>query len=247
MPATVKITREEADLLLTALKVKKASSQTDEWVAKQLNKLADNLSQDQMDKVTDEEAKEVLDKVMEALADDHEIVLGGDGDEDEDAEVDTDADDEGDEEEEVDTDEEDAGDEEEEPKPKPKAKGKAKGGKKPAAKTPTKPVAKPAAKKGGKPATAKPAAKKGPGVIDTVIEQLQKATKKNPVLKDAIHTVLVKRFPDRDPASMKATLNAQVPTGLKTEKNIDVGAVDTPKGRGYYIQSLNGWKPRSAK
>lgn len=241
MPETVKITREEADLLLTALKVKKASSQTDEWVAKQLNKLADNLSQDQMDKVTDEEAKEVLDKVMEALADDHEIVLGGD-EEEESAEVEEDEDEEG--EAEVDD-----GEEEEEEKPK----GKAKGGKKPAkggkpAPKSVKSAGKPA--KGGKPAAkpvAKPAVKKGPGVIDTIIEQLQKGTKKSPTLKESIHAVLVKRFPDRDPGSMKATLNAQVPTGLKTEKNIDVGAVDTDKGRGYYIATLNGWKPRSAK
>ena len=222
MSEVVKIAREDADHLFSALKIKKAASQTDEWVQKALNSLADNLSEDQIAKVKDADAKETLDKVMTALADDQKIAVGGDEDPED-----------GEEESETETEDEEsefgdgADEDDEEPAPKKKAGTKASAAKKPAAKKP-------------------PAAKKGPGVIDTIIAELRKGTKKASVRKDAIHKVLVKAFPDRDPSSMKATLNAQVPTGLKTEKDIDVGSVPSEGGQGYYIVNLNGWKPRTA-
>lgn len=72
---------------------------------------------------------------------------------------------------------------------------------------------------------------KKPGVIATIIECLEGASSKKPIKKEAILKVLTKKFPDRNPNSMKATVSAQVPTGLKAEKNITVKKTD----EGYYI------------
>lgn len=97
----------------------------------------------------------------------------------------------------------------------------------PAAKTPAK---KPPAK-AGKPAAKEPAKAEKPkqaappkkvGVISTILECLAKAGKDKPVTKDEIVKVLVKKFPEREEKAMRSTVNSQVPSGLKTEKNLEL-------------------------
>lgn len=83
-----------------------------------------------------------------------------------------------------------------------------------------------------KKADSKPKAKKGPGVIATIIELLQAATKKKPITKDAIRDELVERFPERDGESMMRTINVQVPNRIKSDKGLTVVKTD----KGYYIE-----------
>lgn len=61
---------------------------------------------------------------------------------------------------------------------------------------------------------------KKPGVITAIIRCLREANEKSPTTKDAILKELVELFPDRAPAAMKSTISSQVPSGLKTEKNL---------------------------
>lgn len=122
------------------------------------------------------------------------------------------------------------GEEEEEPAPKVKP------GTKPAGKTPPKAAAEPA-KTGTKPA-AKPAPKaKGPGVIATIIGCLKTATAKKPVTKEQIVTKLVDTFPERVEKSMKSTVAAQVPSGLKNEKQIKC---ETDGKGGWWVTDSKG-------
>lgn len=87
-----------------------------------------------------------------------------------------------------------------------------------------------------KPAKKKDDAPKKPGVIATIIEQLKKGNKADPVTKDEILKVCVKRFPERQEAAMKSTINSQIPSGLKTEKNLEVKVVELKEGKkGYYL------------
>lgn len=66
-----------------------------------------------------------------------------------------------------------------------------------------------------KPAEAKPEEqKKQPGIIDTILECLTKASKDKPITKKAIFDVLKAKFPDRSETSMMSTVNHQVPTYL---------------------------------
>jgi hypothetical protein len=89
-------------------------------------------------------------------------------------------------------------------------------------------------KKGGKKGKEKGPAK--PGVIQTILECLRAASKTKPVTKDEIHKRLVKSFPDRKPDALKSTLSSQVPSGLRTEKNIEVTRVEMKGGKvGYYL------------
>jgi len=67
------------------------------------------------------------------------------------------------------------------------------------------------------------------GVIATIIECLNGATEKKPVDKPTILEGLVKRFPDRKAEGMMSTINIQVPSRLKTDKQIVVS-----KGEGGY-------------
>ena len=79
---------------------------------------------------------------------------------------------------------------------------------------------------------AAPTAKK-PGVIKTIIECLKGASAKHPITKDQIVVRLVKEFPERAEAAMRSTVNAQVPTGLKAEKDLVVQR--DPEGKGYWL------------
>lgn len=58
---------------------------------------------------------------------------------------------------------------------------------------------------------------KGPGVIATIAEMLQNSGEEG-ISKAAIVEELVKRFPDREEKSLKATVNVQVPARISKEK-----------------------------
>lgn len=68
--------------------------------------------------------------------------------------------------------------------------------------------------------------KKGPGVIQTIIACLRKASEKKPTTKDAILAVLVETFPEREEKAMKSTISSQIPSGLKVEKGLIVQSND---------------------
>lgn len=59
---------------------------------------------------------------------------------------------------------------------------------------------------------------KGSGIIATIVELLTNATAKTPMTKAKILATLVAKFPDRDEASMKSTINVQVPARISKEK-----------------------------
>jgi hypothetical protein len=98
-----------------------------------------------------------------------------------------------------------------------------------------KPKSKKKVAKGGKKGQAikKAESKNGKGVIGTIVECLQNASKDKPVTKEQILKKLVKEFPDREEKGMKATINIQVPSRLNSEK--DMGIVRHDDG-GYYIK-----------
>ena len=130
-----------------------------------------------------------------------------------------------DEEEDEEEDEEDEDDEEEEeeaPKKTPGKKTPIKG------KPPTKTSTSDSKTSGNKKSTGKkekksaPRKEAGSGVIATILEIVQAATSKKPVKKDEIHAKLVKRFPDRDPESLRTTINIQVPSRLNKEKDAGI-------------------------
>jgi hypothetical protein len=95
-----------------------------------------------------------------------------------------------------------------------------------------KPVAeaKPAKKK-----TVSTPSEKRPGVISCMIEMLRAADSKNPVTKAEILAELCTRFPERTESAMKSTLNMQVPSGLRTEKGLEVSSASTDNGKGYWL------------
>jgi hypothetical protein len=105
-------------------------------------------------------------------------------------------------------------------------------------KKPAKPAKKAGPKKGGKtPGKGEKKPVRKAGVISTIVECLSKATEKRPVTKEQILAVCVERFgpgteQNRRPESMKNTISAQVPTGLKIEKpHLTV----MKNGDGYYL------------
>jgi hypothetical protein len=102
----------------------------------------------------------------------------------------------------------------EEPEPVKPAKGK-KDAKEPEAEEdePKKP------KEKGK---APPKKAEGGGVIGTIVEVLSKATAKKPISKAQIADVLAAKFPDRTREAMLKTVNVQVPTRLRKEKNLNI-------------------------
>lgn len=77
---------------------------------------------------------------------------------------------------------------------------------------------------------------KRPGVIATIVALLARATETKPVTKSRILSTLVKRFPERGEDKMAATLNMQIPAGLRAEKGLEVHHND----KGY-------WLPTSSK
>lgn len=82
-------------------------------------------------------------------------------------------------------------------------------------------------------ATSRLARPKGKGVIATIIEVLESATKKKPATYAFIRDRLAKEFPDRPPAGMKSTVASQVPNGLWSEKKIKV---QTDGRGGFWIE-----------
>lgn len=103
--------------------------------------------------------------------------------------------------------EEDDDEEEEDEKPAPKK------GKKEA-------VPEKGMKKGKAAAPAKKAAEKakGPGIIATIVELIENASKKKGISKDEILEELEKRFPEKEASSMKSTINVQVPNRITRER-----------------------------
>lgn len=82
-------------------------------------------------------------------------------------------------------------------------------------------------KLGVEPVKPKPKAKKkkGPGVIASIVEFISE----KPVSKETILKKLTKRFPERNPDSMKKTINVQVPNRIKKEKNESLTKKDNGK------------------
>lgn len=85
------------------------------------------------------------------------------------------------------------------------------------------PVKKKAPKKAG--------GKKGPGVISSIAEFLNKTSAKKPLSKDEIVEKLVERFPDRSAESMASTVTIQLGGRLKKEKGLNINKND----KGYFI------------
>lgn len=83
--------------------------------------------------------------------------------------------------------------------------------------------------KGEKPEASKKAPK-GPGIIATIVECVEGASKKKGISKDEILKVLTKRFPEKEPDSMKSTINVQVPNRITRERF----KVEKTKDGGYY-------------
>lgn len=72
----------------------------------------------------------------------------------------------------------------------------------------------------------------GPGKIETIIKLLKAASKKNPITKDEILDELVKVFGEEDREKMKKTISLQVPTFLRSMKELDVQKNE----EGYWIK-----------
>ena len=72
---------------------------------------------------------------------------------------------------------------------------------------------------------------KGPGVIASIIEFLSAANAKRPLSKADLLAKLEARFPDRETTAMRRTINCQLPTRLRAEKELDVRKNDD----GYWI------------
>lgn len=103
----------------------------------------------------------------------------------------------------------------------------------------TKDALKEAATKGSKAKTSastKPEkqGKKKPGVIATIIAFI---SKKNPKTKAQILAKLTKKFPERDPEKMMKTINVQVPSRLRKDKELNVQKTD----KGYHVEP-GKWK-----
>ena len=74
--------------------------------------------------------------------------------------------------------------------------------------------------------------KKSGGVIACIVEAI--STK--PRSKKDLLEILVKKFPDRDEASMKKTIAVQVPNRIKKEKNDSIS--ETDKGKFYFKKTV---------
>lgn len=99
---------------------------------------------------------------------------------------------------------------------------KKKSGKK---KNPPKNPPKKAEKKAEKAKSSNAPTGKKPGVIATIVECLEK----KPCTHEQILAVLTKKFPDRNPDQMAATIKVQVPSRLRKDKGLKIDRDD--KGR----------------
>ena len=112
------------------------------------------------------------------------------------------------------------------------AKGKGKAAKKPATEEPA--TEEPTEEK-------KPAEPKKPGVIASILEVIQNS--KTPVSETQILAELVKRFPDKESASMHKTIKAQLggkeqPLRMESEKNVKFALSFTEAKEGEKAQRL---------
>lgn len=80
---------------------------------------------------------------------------------------------------------------------------------------------------------------KRPGVLAVLVIRLSDASEAEPVTKKQILATLVRAFPDRESAKMWATIQMQVPSGLKTEKKLILTSKEVSEGdkktKGYWI------------
>lgn len=100
-------------------------------------------------------------------------------------------------------------------------------------------IARPDPESNGEYKPAKKGAIKGVGVIATIAECLTSASERKPVTKAEVLDVLVKKFPDRPAASLKSTINHQIPSYLR-KAGFDVQKSD----KGYWAE---GEKEKPAK
>jgi len=64
------------------------------------------------------------------------------------------------------------------------------------------------------------------GVIASIIEFYKEASEKEPITAGQVLDKLAKRFPERDPNSMKKTINVQTVGRLKSERDLELHKVD---------------------
>lgn len=80
-------------------------------------------------------------------------------------------------------------------------------------------------------ASPKKASKSRPGVIAAIVETLKSGSAKKPLTKADVVEVLVKKFPNRKPLALKRTVGCQLPSRLRSEKDLDVKENE----RGYWL------------
>ena len=90
----------------------------------------------------------------------------------------------------------------------------------------------PAKKDAPKKSLAKKSGEKKGGVIASIIEFLTAASASKPLSKQALCAKLKERFPDREELALSRTINCQVPTRLRTDKELDVQKNDD----GYWLK-----------
>ena len=79
---------------------------------------------------------------------------------------------------------------------------------------------------------AKKAVEKKGGVIASIIEFLTAASASKPLSKKSLVAKLKERFPDREELALSRTINCQVPTRLRKDKELDVKKND----EGYWLK-----------
>ena len=77
------------------------------------------------------------------------------------------------------------------------------------------------------------------GIIQTIVECLQKASADKPVTREQLLARLTKRFPSRNPVAMSRTVNCQLGRRMFDERGVRVKKND----KGYWTDS----KPRVSK
>jgi hypothetical protein len=75
---------------------------------------------------------------------------------------------------------------------------------------------------------------KDPGVIETILEIVEKANIEKGVSKKAILSKLVAKVPDRAPDGMSKTINVQLPTRMSRERGI---AIEKLENGNFYVKT----------
>jgi len=71
-----------------------------------------------------------------------------------------------------------------------------------------------------------------PGVIDSIVEFLEKANEQKPLSKPQIVSMIKKRFPDKEVSAIESTVGQNIPTKLRTARNLDIKKNE----HGYWIK-----------